>query len=146
MSTTKVVPLFRHKARRMALQGLYQWQFSGADLNEIEAQFHALQNMTKVDTGYFHELLHEIPKHLDELDALITPHLDRALKDLDVIELTAMRISSYELKHRIDIPYKVVINEGVELTKAFGTVDGYKYVNGILDKIATQLRGEEIKN
>lgn len=141
----KIIPLFRHKARRIALQALYQWQLAGENLSEIEAQFHTEQSMNKVDTDYFHELLHEIPKHLDEIDELAIPHLDRPLEELNVIELTAIRIGCYELKYRIDIPYKVAINEAVEITKTFGTVDGYKYVNGVLDKIAGQVRAEEIK-
>lgn len=136
----------RQKARRYVLQALYQWQFSNTDLTEIEIEFHNHHNMEKVDKEYFHELLHQIPAKLDEIDQLYQPFLSKNQSQLTPIELTALRIGSYELAHRLDVPYRVVVNEAVELTKVFGTVEGYRFVNGVLDKVARQLRSNEIKS
>ncbi|MCW8854960.1 MAG: transcription antitermination factor NusB, partial [Gammaproteobacteria bacterium] len=103
----------RSNARKKAMQALYQWSMTGNDLNEIEVQFHEEQNMEKVDQDYFHELLHKIPERVDELDKMIEPHLDRKTERLDPIEQAILRISTYEMKNRLDVPYKVVINESI---------------------------------
>lgn len=141
---SKVTPSARHKARRLALQALYQWQMSESDINEIEAQFNTFNDMTKVDVGYFHELLHSIPKHLTEVDDYFKPHLDRDINKLNPIELNVLRIGSYELAKRPDVAYRIVLDESLRLTKAFGSEDGFKYVNGVLDKVAKQLRADEM--
>ena len=140
----KMSPTARRLARRLALQALYQWQMAGASLATVEAEFREDNDMKVVDQEYFCELLHRIPAQLSQLDDLIMPHLDRTLKELTPIELTILRMGAYELAKRKDVPYKVVINEGVNLTKAFGATDGHKYVNGILDKLARELRSNEI--
>ena len=139
------LPSQRRKARQLLVQALYQWQISGANIGDIEAEFHADNSMAKVDTEYFGELLHNIPKKLDEIDAAYQPHLDREAEELDPISLSLLRIGCYELLHRIDVPYKVVINEAVNLAKKFGPTDTYKYINGILDKVAAVSREVEIK-
>lgn len=136
-------PAARHKARHMALQALYQWHVSKASANEIEAQFLVDQDMSKVDKAYFHELLHQVPERREELDATLTTYLDRPLKDLTPVELAILRLCTYELQHRIDVPYRVVINEGVNLAKAFGATEGHRYVNGVLDKVSRALRTAE---
>lgn len=136
-------PHERRRARRYALQALYQWRFSGDDLLNIERHFLNEYNMQNVEVSYLKELLHGIPKHLTELDQAFKPFLDREIKELDPIELIALRLGTYELMLRLDIPYKVAINEAVELTKKFGTVEGYKYINAILDKLAFNLRPHE---
>ncbi|MEE9452266.1 MAG: transcription antitermination factor NusB, partial [Gammaproteobacteria bacterium] len=135
----------RRNARSMALQALYQWVLAGADLSEIEQQFCEDFDMKKVEMPYFRELLHELPKHLAEIDALYVPYLDRDIKMLNPIELITIRMGVFELAKHPEIPYKVAINEALELNKAFGAEEGYKYVNGVLDKVARQLRSEEIK-
>lgn len=134
----------RHRARRLGLQALYQWHISESNLKEIELEFHCYNNMKKVDTTYFHELLHRIPEKLSEVDGLFSAYLDRPIAELNPIELTVLRIASYELAFRLDVPYRVVLNEALELTKTFGAEEGYKYVNGVLDKVCRQLRGKEI--
>lgn len=134
----------RRKARHYGMQALYQWQISRNALRDIENQFCAEYDFSVVDLDYFQELLHQVPAHLGELDALITPHLDRALKDVTPIELALLRMGTYELVHRIDIPFKVVINECVSLAKKFGAAESHKYINGVLDNLAKQLRGVEI--
>ncbi len=129
----------RQKARRLALQALYQWELAKNDLKEIEINFHEDHDMRKVDTEYFHELLHQIPAHADELDENFEEFLDRKKSDLGKVELAILRIASYELAKRPDVPYRVVINEALELAKTFGAEASFKYVNGVLDKTAKKL-------
>jgi len=135
----------RRRARSSAMQALYQWQMSPINLKDIEEQFCADQNMSKVDLGYFHELLHEVPAKLDELDKKVSDCLDRSIEEVDPIEKALLRIGTYELLHRADIPYRIILNEAVQLAKKFGGTDGHKYINGILDKIAHDVRAVEIK-
>lgn len=135
----------RSLARQRALQALYQWQMTGQDLADIDKQFMEEQDMQKVEKKYFHELLHQIPMCLSELDALSGEVLDRGIEQVDPVERAILRIGIYELKHRIDIPYRVVLNEAVELAKIFGAEQGHKYINGILDKVAQKVRTIEIK-
>ena len=143
-SSAKPKPAARRKARKFATQALYQWQMTQHNLNDIESQFRVDNDMRKTDTGYFHELLHEIPGNVNELDSYFEPYLDRDKNDLDQVELAILRIGVYELAKRIDVPYRVAINEGVELAKIFGATDSHKYVNGILDKAAQKLRMTEM--
>ncbi|HEV8077722.1 MAG TPA: transcription antitermination factor NusB [Marinobacter sp.] len=140
-----VSPAARRKARHYAMQGLYQWRMASATLNAIEAEFRTDNDMSNVDVAYFHELLHQVPKHLDEVQAVYIPHLtDRAGHELDPITEALLRLASYELKFRIDVPYKVVINEAVALAKKFGATDSHKFVNGVLDRAAADVRALEV--
>jgi N utilization substance protein B len=134
----------RRKARHYGLQALYQWHMAGANVGDIEAEFRADYDFSHVDLAYFQALLHEIPACVDKLDEALAPMLDRKLDDLDPIERTLLRMGMYELTRRIDVPYKVVINEEVALAKKFGATDSHKYVNGVLDKAARQVRKVEI--
>ena len=140
----KFDPALRRKARHYALQALYQWQISRNALSDIEAQFRAEFDFSGTDLEYFQTLLHEVPKHVGELERSFEPLLDRAVKDLTPIELTVLRMGAYELAYHIDVPYKVVINEAVSLAKKFGATDGHKYINGVMDKLAQQLRAVEV--
>jgi transcription antitermination protein NusB len=133
----------RTRARRLAMQALYQWDLSGSNLSAIEVQFHEDEDFSKADKDYFHELLHEVPARLDEVEAVFAPYLDRPIKELDPVERAVLRMASYELLARIDIPYRVIINESVNLTKKFGAEQAYKYVNGVLDRAARSLRAVE---
>ena len=117
---------------------------AGASLAVIEAEFRDDYDFSHVDGEYFQALVHEIPACIDELEEILVPLLDRKLNDLDPIELTLLRMGIFELTRRIDVPYKVVINEAVALAKKFGATDGHKYINGVLDKAARQLRKVEI--
>ncbi|NPU95368.1 MAG: transcription antitermination factor NusB [Gammaproteobacteria bacterium] len=144
-SSQKPSPAARRKARRFTVQALYQWQMTGANIGVIETQFRTDNDMCKTDVAYFHELLHEIPKCVNELDETFRPLLDREIKDLDRVELAILRIGTYELSKRPDVPFKVAINEGIELAKYFGATESHKYVNGILDKVAQRLRVQEMK-
>jgi len=113
-------------------------------LSDIEAQFRTDNDFKKVDGAYFHELLTGVPRNLDEIDGHLATVIDRPVKEVDPIELAILRIGVYELLKRIDVPYKVVINEGIEMAKIFGATDGHKYINGILDKLAPTLRSVEV--
>ena len=136
----------RRQARSLAVQGLYSWHMAGQALNEIEALLRSENDFSTVDEAYFHEILHGVPRLKTELDEAFTPYLDRTLEEVDPVELAILRLSAYELRNRVDVPYRVVINEGIELAKVFGATDGHKFVNGVLDKLAPQLRGAEINN
>ena len=131
------------RARRTALQALYQWDLGKQDLADIEAQFREAQDMRKVDTDYFRELLHHIAARVEELDSRMAPVLDRPVRQLDPVERAILRIGTYELAFHPELPWRVVINEGIELAKMFGAEQSHKYVNGILDKLAAQLRTVE---
>ena len=133
----------RRKARTLIVQALYQWYLSKSDPLEIEAQFHE-QNGGKIDWEYFSEVFLEIPKQQEALDKHIRPLLDRELNSLDPVERALLYLGTFELASRIDIPYRVVINECVELAKKFGATDGHKYINGVLDKLAKSLRSVEL--
>lgn len=133
----------RRKARHYGMQALYQWHMADASPAVIEAEFRADYDFSHVDLEYFQALLHGVPAHVDELDSMLEPLLDRKLDDLDPIERTLLRMGTFELEHRLDVPYKVVINEEVALAKKFGATDSHKYVNGVLDKVARELRKVE---
>lgn len=136
----------RSNARKKAMQALYQWSISGNELKEIEQQFQSEQDMSKVDTDYFHSLLFDVPKMINELDQKLAPMMDRKNEELDPVEQAILRISVYELLHRLDVPYRVVINEAVDLALAFGADQSHKFINGVLDKLAHELRQLEIQN
>lgn len=132
----------RQKARRMLLQALYQWEIARAPVTDIMAEF-LVYYQGKIDREFFKQVFPDVIAHVAELDEMMQPWLDREIKSLDPIELSLLRLGLYELAHRIDVPYKVVINEAVELAKVFGATDGHKYINGVLDRAARQLRALE---
>lgn len=133
----------RHRARELALQGIYQWRVSGGESAQIEKQINAEKNLGRYDKKLFCVLLGgAIGQHAD-IEALITPHLDRPLAELSPVEFAVLVLGTFELSSQLEVPYKVVINEAVELAKTFGGTDGHKYVNGVLDKLAAQLRAPE---
>lgn len=133
----------RSRARRRALQALYAWQLSGSHMDAVIEQFRHEQDMEVADLDYFEDLLNGVEAHVAELDAALRPYLDREVAEVDPIERAALRLAAYELKHRPDVPYRVVINEAIEVTKRFGADHGHSYVNGVLDKLAGALRGTE---
>ena len=134
----------RHRAREFALQGLYQWLMSKEDAGVIDAYIRDAHGFDKADREHFDALLHGAIRDAASLREDIVPFIDRSIDQLSPIEHAALLIGAYELKQHIEIPYKVVINEAVELTKSFGGIDGHKYVNGVLDKLAAQLRAIEV--
>jgi transcription antitermination protein NusB len=131
----------RRRARECAVQAIYSWQVSRNDLADVETSFIAEQDMKGVDAKYFRELLNGVAKNTSELDDKMTPYLtERSINELGQVELAILRIALYELIKRQDVPYKVVINEAIDLTKTFGAADSHKFVNGVLDKIAPTIR------
>ncbi|MGA3249818.1 MAG: transcription antitermination factor NusB [Paraburkholderia sp.] len=133
----------RRRSRELATQGLYQWLLSGAPGGEIDAQLRGAQGFDKADHEHLDALLHGVIRDSEALSADLTPCLDRPIDQLSPVERAVLLVAAFELKNQVDIPYRVVINEAVELAKTFGGADGYKYVNGVLDKLAAQLRVDE---
>ena len=136
-------PAARSRARRFLLQALYQAQLTGEDFAAVIDPFVADHNMKRADIDYFREVLKGIHDELDVLSSLISARLDRGYDELDPIEKSILLLGTYELRSRIDIPYKVVINEAVELAKSFGAAESFKYVNSVLDVLAGELRQTE---
>ena len=134
----------RHEARKAGLQILYRWQLNEELSRHVFADYIEENNMAAVDAEYLQRLFLGITENLAEIDAVITPALDRKLSLLNPVELAALRQATFELMHCIDVPYKVVINEAIELVKEFGAEGGHKYINGVLDKLVLTLRKAEI--
>ena len=135
----------RRRAREIALQGLYEWLVSGTDAGVIDAHMREQEGFDKADRAHFDALLHGCIAEAADLDGVLAKFVDRKTTELSPVEHGVLMIGAYELKHCIDIPYKVAINEAVELAKSFGGTDGHKYVNGVLDKAAGELRATEVK-
>lgn len=133
-------PSERRHARESAVQAMYQWQMNQTSLSELEYQFLSQEIRKKTDIEYFKELIHAIPKKIDELNEIMTPFLSRPVTEVDPVELSILYVAIYELQNRLDIPYRVVINEALELTKRFGSIEGFKFVNGVLDQVARHSR------
>ncbi|MCU7797001.1 MAG: transcription antitermination factor NusB [Candidatus Thiodiazotropha sp. (ex Myrtea spinifera)] len=135
----------RSQARRHAVQAIYQWQMVGHDVGEVTNQFLEEQDLDGFEVTYFQDILQGVAKHLGDLDEFLKPALDRAIESVDPVERAVLRLGTYELCYKTEVPYRVVINEAVELAKVFGAEQGHKYVNGVLDKVAKQVRAVEIK-
>ena len=134
----------RRRSREIALQGLYEWLVSGAEATVIEAHMREQEGFEKIDRAHFDALLHGCIAEAAALDAVLVKHVDRKTAHLSPVEHAVLLIGTYELKHCVEIPYRVAINEAVELAKSFGGTDGHKYVNGVLDKAAGDLRPQEV--
>ena len=135
----------RRKARRALVQAVYQWQLSGNPLSDIRDDFHRAEALKKADKTFFDELLRLAVEQADALDEAYTALLDRPNEQLDHVERAILRLATAEFQHRIDVPYLVVIDEYVELAKTFGAQDSHKYINGVLDRLAGQLRAVEVE-
>ncbi len=135
----------RTNARKAAVQALYQWQMTGQNLSAIEMQFLEEERLKDAQKSYFNELFHGIPKSLDVIDEALTQFVDRPVEAIDPVERAILRIGVYELMNRLDMPYRVVLNESINLAKCFGADGSHRYVNGILDKVAQQKRAVEIQ-
>jgi N utilization substance protein B len=135
----------RRRAREIALMGLYEWLVSGGDAGVIDAHMREQDGFGKADSVHFDALLHGCIREAGDLDAVLARHVDRKTTELSPVEHGILLIGAYELKHCMDVPYKVAINEAVELAKGYGGTDGHKYVNGVLDKAAADLRPVEVQ-
>lgn len=126
----------RQRARKLAVQSLYQWMIAKQTIAEIEAQVRIAKNMDKIDVDYFSRLLHGVITHLDEIEEAFTPYLDRGIHEINPVELTVIRLGSYELLFCPETPYRIVLDESVSLAKLFGSQEGHRYVNGVLNRLA----------
>jgi len=133
----------RSRARRRATQAVYAWQVGGNPMSGVIEEFRHEQDMEIADLAYFEDLLRGVEKHCAELDAGLAPFLDRDIGQVDPLERAVLRLAAYELRHRLDVPYRVVLNEAIEVTKRFGAEHGHTYVNGVLDKAAREWRHAE---
>lgn len=133
----------RHRARELAMQGVYQWRVTAGEEAQIRKQIQAEKNIGRYDKELFVKLLRGALAQHAEIEALIQPHIDRSFDELSPVEYAVLLLGAFELSQHLEVPYKVVINEAVELAKTFGGVDGHKFVNGVLDKLAPQLRATE---
>lgn len=135
----------RHRAREAVIQALYQWELSGYPMSQVEAMFRADNDLKRADIQLFHQALSCIDQAHDTLVDALTPFLNRPFQELTPIERNVLLLGAFELKERIDIPFRVVISEAVSLSKKFGATDAHKFVNGVLDQLATQTRAVEVK-
>ncbi len=133
----------RHKARELALQGIYSWQMSKNAIEQVELALATSNDMQKVDLAYFQSLLRGVAKDVDAVDTAIRPYLGRLPEELDPIEQAILRMATFELTQRMDVPYRVIINEAIELAKTFGAEESHKFINGALDKAVRTLRKDE---
>lgn len=134
-----IKPANRRKARRIALQALYQWQMTGDSVAAIELQFVSDNDPETTDLGYFRDLFGGVVRTVDELDERLGGFVSRPFKDVDLVEKSVLRLGAYELLYHPELPYKIVINEGIELAKTFASEESHKFVNGVLDKLASTL-------
>jgi N utilization substance protein B len=133
----------RGQARRCAVQAIYQWQVGGNDIGDIVKQFQNSDEIRKADAAYFEELLRGVIRDADTLDKHLGPLLDRPIAEVDPVERAILRMAAFEFSSRADVPYRVVINESVNLAKTFGAEQGHRFINGVLDKLARVLRPAE---
>jgi N utilization substance protein B len=134
----------RHKARMAAVQALYQWEMTEQSPDMIEDHFIHDHDLSDTDLDYFHHLVREVPLHLHELDDHFQAHIGRDLESVDPVELAILRMATYEMEFELSVPCKVILDEAVELAKTFGSEHSYKFINGVLDKVAVKLRAREL--
>ena len=140
-----VDPVLRSRARRRALQAVYAWQIAGGSAQQVIAQFAHEQAREQADLEYFEDLVRGVMQHRGDLDEALAGFLDREVEQVDAVERAALRIAAYELRHRPDVPYRVVINVAIDSTKRFGSEHGHTYVNGVLDHAAASWRAAEVQ-
>ncbi|TWX72539.1 transcription antitermination factor NusB [Colwellia sp. C1TZA3] len=136
-------PSPRRKARELAVQAVYSWQLSQNNIAEIELNFLTENSARRFDIPYFQQLFRGISAQISSIDEKISPHVDRPLKDVDPVEKAILRVAVFELSECLDVPYRVIINEAIELAKSFGADDSHKFVNGVLDKVVKLVRPNE---
>ena len=143
--TDGIDPAARSRARRRALQAVYAWQLSQSPVEKVIENFRAEQDMDVADLEYFEQLVRGVAEHAEQIDAVLARYIDRDVAQVDPIERAVLRIAGFELAHRLDVPYRVVINEAIETTKRFGAEHGHTYVKGVLDRAAAEWRALEIQ-
>ena len=141
--TRSTRPSRRGSARRVAMQALFQWQMTRQPVDEVERLFREDAEGIRADMEYFHDLLHGVADHQEALDAMLAPALDRPVEQVDPVERALLRLAAFELRDRLEVPWRVIINEAVELAHTFGAEQGHRYVNAVLDVVAHETRPYE---
>lgn len=136
----------RGKSRRFAMQAIYQWQMTGDSITDIKQQFFDDNNFSKIDADYFSELVSGVASSISELDPLLEKNMPRTVESVDPVERSILRLATYEFIHRIDVPYRVVLNEAVNITKEYCAENSHAFVNAVLDKVAKEVRHIEVKS
>jgi N utilization substance protein B len=141
----KSIAKARGKSRRLAMQAIYQWQMTGDSITDIKQQFVDENNFSKVDAGYFSELVSGVAGSISELDPYLEKNMSRSVESVDPVERSILRLGVYEFIHRIDVPYRVVLNEAISITKEYCAENSHTFVNAVLDKVAKEIRHVEVK-
>jgi len=145
-SSSKGVAKARGKSRRLAMQAIYQWQMTGDNITDIKQQFFDENNFSKLDPGFFSELVSGVASSITELDPLLEKNMPRSVESVDPVERSILRIATYEFVNRLDVPYRVVLNEAVNITKEYCAENSHTFVNAVLDKVAKEIRHIEVKS
>lgn len=135
----------RGKSRRLAMQAIYQWQMTGDSITGIKQQFFEENNSSKIDVEYFTELVSGVASNLSEIDKLLEKYMSRTIESVDPVERSILRIGTYEFINRLDVPYRVVLNEAITITKEFCSEKSHAFVNAVLDKVAKEIRHIEVQ-
>ena len=144
--STKSVARARGKSRRLAMQAIYQWQMTGDNISDIKQQFFDENNMAKIDSEYFSEMVSGVASSISELDPLLEKYMTRTIESVDPVERSILRLATYEFINRFDVPYRVVLNEAVNITKEFCAEKSHTFVNAVLDKVAKEIRHIEVQS
>ncbi len=142
----KSVAKARGKSRRLAMQAIYQWQMTGDNISDIKQQFFDENNMAKLDAQFFSEMVSGVASSISELDPLLEKYMTRSVESVDPVERSVLRLATYEFINRLDIPYRVVLNEAVNITKEFCAEKSHTFVNAVLDKVAKEIRQVETQS
>ena len=142
----KSVAKARGKSRRLAMQAIYQWQMTGDNISDIKQQFFDENNMAKLDSDFFSEMVSGVASSISELDPLLEKYMSRNIESVDPVERSILRLATYEFINRFDVPYRVVLNEAVNITKEYCAENSHTFVNAVLDKVAKEIRHLEVKS
>ena len=145
-SAQKSLAKARGKSRRLAMQAIYQWQMTGDNITDIKQQFFEENNMSKLDSGFFSELVSGVASSISELDPLLEKYMTRNIESVDPVERSILRLATFEFINRFDVPYRVVLNEAVNITKEFCAENSHAFVNAVLDKVAKEIRHIEVQS
>ncbi len=145
-SSSKGLAKARGKSRRFAMQAIYQWQMTGDNIADIKQQFFDENNFSVIDSDYFSELVSGVASSISELDPLLGKNMSRTVESVDPVERSILRIAAYEFVHRFDVPYRVVLNEAVNITKEYCAENSHTFVNAVLDKVAKEIRHIEVQS
>jgi len=146
IAVNKTVAKARGKSRRLAMQAIYQWQMTGDNISDIKQQFFDENNMAKLDSDFFSEMVSGVASSISELDPLLEKYMSRSVESVDPVERSILRLASYEFINRLDVPYRVVLNEAVNIAKEFCAENSHTFVNAVLDKVAKEIRQIEVQS